>query len=692
MSCEAEQLKEVLLNRFKGTLPEDVKKFVALLENAFPSAFTEESSTEEVIDAEANKKAALALLKNRKPKAKLSVRYERSLGRISKAEARSVISGLSPSAEKLVKDGKVQFINSSELNELLSFSSGDINLGSRTREELLENYKFSIVGANARHSRNNNLQKAKDELAKGIKTSEEIRKETGWWVGSDGKMRYMLKTTPTLVSAEVKEGKYKLADLIDYKELFEEYPYLKNLPVTITRDSYDLQLGSYSPVDGVTVNLTRVEDTGGVDRLLDEKEVQETVNTLLLNTLGHETQHSIQFTEAFAGGANLDTVDSKRTEELKPKYSDLFDALNKLKDANKNMYDSLVHLYSKPGRVSEKVGIVNSDLGKVLVSYLGAAVGKDTKYLDRISDRLGIMLNGMYDLDSSSIERWSTFETYLESYGEEEARLVGEYWSGMPSEYASLKGKGFLDEKTKRNLDMHLVHAIQGVYIKKDNNMIGTSADSRTSYINVDAVTKDTVVGVFMHEVGVHAVVDMLNNKGKNEAVGVLLDKVVDLLNRGRNSTNSKVREFFERVEERLSKSKNSGSREETLAYIVEEAFNTVKSDNGFMFGEAITESLDRLSKLSPMLSTLLKELIELVQSAIGKFVPNLNVFKGINKDLDNAVNDINIAMDLEELVSIVSLGVDALAANSSIVGSNLSSDNAMVTLYNRIMNNQLCE
>ena len=733
MSCEAKELKEALLNSYGGKLPKDVQEFVNLLENTFPSAFEGEADVkeeidtkankkaarallakmnagkpkekvsppkteveveqEEVIDAEANKKAARALLAKRgTKKPKLSVRYENNLGRISKTDAKTIVSNLSPSAAKLVKEGKVQFINSNELNDLLSFSSGDINLGTRTREELLENYKFSIVGANARNSRNNNLRKAKEELARGVKTSEEIRRETGWWLGLDGKMRYMLKTTPTLVSSTLKEGKYKLVDLIKYDELFEEYPYLRNLPVVVTRDSYDLQLGVYSPIDGITVNLTRLEDVGGVDRLLEEEDIQEAVTALLLNTLGHETQHSIQFTEAFAGGANIDTVDNKMVEELKLKYTVLFDALNKLKDENKNMYDSLVHLYSKPGKVSEKTGIINSDLGKALVGYLNSSAGKDSKYLDMIGDRLSIMLNGMYDLDANSVERWSTFEAYLESYGEEEARAVGEYWSGMPSEYSGLNGKGFLSESTQRNLDMHLVHAIQGVYIKKDNNMIGTSADSKTSYINVDTVTKDTIVGVFMHEVGVHAVVDMLKNRNKNEAVGVLLDKAVDLLDRGRNSTNSKVREFFEKVDDRLSKSKNSGSREETLAYIVEEAFNTVKVDEGFIFGETITDSLNRLNKVSPVLTALLKELLELVRKSIDKFVPNLNKFKGFHKELDNVVNDVTIAMDLEELVSIVKLGVDALAANSNITGADLSSDKAMVTLYNKIMNKQLCE
>lgn len=206
--------------------------------------------------------------------------------------------------------------------------------------------KFSFAGDNALNADNKMLKKAK-EMYNDFESSETIRKETGWHLGTDGKWRFEIddsqmkvfasgdalfrKEHPeytrlqelydkfwngTITDAEQKEftdlnktwggelarlrtrlqrGNARLADIIQHDVLFENYPQLED--VRIKLGNLDRATGAYA-VNGSEIMI---------DEDLFRNEYQEAKRD---GTLIHEIQHAIQDIEGFAMGANFDMINA----------------------------------------------------------------------------------------------------------------------------------------------------------------------------------------------------------------------------------------------------------------------------------------------------------------------------------------------------------------------------------------------
>ena len=204
--------------------------------------------------------------------------------------------------------------------------------------------RFSFAGDNALNADNEMLKKAK-EMYDDFESSEAIRKETGWHLGTDGKWRFEIddsqmkvftsgdalfrKEHPeytrlqelydkfwngTITDAEQKEltdlnetwggerarlrtrlqrGNACLADIIQHDVLFENYPQLEDVRIKLV--DLDGATGAYA-VNGSEIMI---------DEDLFRNEYQEAKRN---GTLIHEIQHAIQNIEGFAMGANTDMI------------------------------------------------------------------------------------------------------------------------------------------------------------------------------------------------------------------------------------------------------------------------------------------------------------------------------------------------------------------------------------------------
>lgn len=192
------------------------------------------------------------------------------------------------------------------------------------------NIKFSFAGENALNRDNEYLKRAKAMELAG-ETSEDIRKETGWFRGLDGKWRFEIDDSKmevdtagkfhrnpdvsryqtlvekvyfmdTATDEEIQELRQldktlegvsiepkKLGDLINYPQLFEAYPDLEDIDIAYIKDD-GTKLGAYYPwMDGIALVRDLKFDKNKLKRVLI-----------------HEIQHAIQEREAFAKGSSTE--------------------------------------------------------------------------------------------------------------------------------------------------------------------------------------------------------------------------------------------------------------------------------------------------------------------------------------------------------------------------------------------------
>ena len=153
------------------------------------------------------------------------------------------------------------------------------------------NERASYAGPKAKTANLGLLSKAQKMLDNG-NDSETVRKETGWFKGYDGKWRFEIDDSDMTIS--IPSTKYpKVADIVDHPVLFEAYPELKEIYVTI----HDIESGrgSYSRVFG-DIEISR-------DLLNSPEELR--------SVLIHELQHAIQDKEGFARGASVEYWEKK---------------------------------------------------------------------------------------------------------------------------------------------------------------------------------------------------------------------------------------------------------------------------------------------------------------------------------------------------------------------------------------------
>lgn len=314
--------------------------------------------------------------------------------------------------------------------------------------------RFSFAGESALNADNKMLQKAK-EMYDDFESSEDIRKETGWHRGADGKWRFEIddsrmkvftdgdalfrKAHPEYVrlqdlyekfwkgdisDAEQKEltdlnetwgsekarlhtrllrGNAHLADIIQHDVLFENYPQLAEVTVKIgDLDGLNGANGAYV-VNGSEIRIDE-------DLFKDEYRTAKRDGTLV-----HEIQHAIQDIEQFAKGANLDTlsVAADRTEAKATTASYRYEA------ASDNLLDALEEAgyFDKYG---DDVDITSEDeLARIKNEYEGSD-SKIEKLVDEFEEQ-----RKQYDEvngKSRDLRNMSAKDFYKYAAGEVEAR------------------------------------------------------------------------------------------------------------------------------------------------------------------------------------------------------------------------------------------------------------------------------
>jgi len=224
------------------------------------------------------------------------------------------------------------------LNEFLQAVSVDLLSGEQLFEgaevkEMGDALQLQIIGENAQLSQEvkENLSVAK-AMEKNNMSPKEIRLATSWQKGTDGKWRYEIGDIEAKVKISnslfnyfskiikrargLKTNEALLSDFLNYPELFNSYPQLKNIKV-ILDDKISSTLGSFNPkTNTITLNTS--------ERSLDSLEIK--------GTLLHEVQHAIQKIEGFASGGSIALAENiilpKALKDKQERLDKLFEKFN----------------------------------------------------------------------------------------------------------------------------------------------------------------------------------------------------------------------------------------------------------------------------------------------------------------------------------------------------------------------------
>lgn len=127
---------------------------------------------------------------------------------------------------------------------------------------------------------------------------------TGWWKGSDGKMRYEISDEGMKLTKELTEGAQgKLKDFVDHPELYKAYPELGDINFTVTGKDFKYIGGFDSSSKTLAINPDKV--AAGKEGILD--------------VITHELQHAIQSKEGFATGITPENALKKALDSLASK-------------------------------------------------------------------------------------------------------------------------------------------------------------------------------------------------------------------------------------------------------------------------------------------------------------------------------------------------------------------------------------
>lgn len=276
--------------------------------------------------------------------------------------------------------------------------------------------KFSFAGEKAATADKSQLAIAQERLAKGD-DPEQIRKETGWHIGVDGKARFEIddsvaKLKPDgenardIVINGIPDGKtvVTVGDVLEHNNLLKAYPAIKDIEIQFTEEgkTHKGSLGN----DGEKTYLL-------VNKDLSRKELK--------STMLHELQHAIQEKEGFATGANTNQFKEKDiTDELvKPldrKILDLMDSNPEFGKLLRKKNREFIRLTDKYGKdfnwddVSER----DTDNYFEILDQL-SKFPENLQYIDLDQDRIGIL---------NRDNKLTPFDQYKRQAGETEARNV----------------------------------------------------------------------------------------------------------------------------------------------------------------------------------------------------------------------------------------------------------------------------
>ena len=140
-------------------------------------------------------------------------------------------------------------------------------VGRETKNTAEGGVKMSYAGLKAKTSDIGTLEQAQRLEDVGKASAEEIRQQTGWFRGMDGKWRFELDDSQMKIrDIDITSGETKLVEVLDHPALFKAYPQLKDITVSAfpsifrfgVNGSYNSERKEISFSDELLVN-TRVQ-------------------------------------------------------------------------------------------------------------------------------------------------------------------------------------------------------------------------------------------------------------------------------------------------------------------------------------------------------------------------------------------------------------------------------------------------
>lgn len=154
-------------------------------------------------------------------------------------------------------------------------------------------------------------------------------------------------------------------------------------------------------------------------------------------------------------------------------------------------------------------------------------------------------------------------------------------------------------------------HENKNILYSQDGNIQGFfDPATDTTYLVADALTADTINGVLVHEVGVHAWWRNAD-KATREALG---NRAAKLIEHGIEFGNERLKAFYSGVQSRLVEAKVVGNNEEAFAYLAEEAINEAKAGR---YALSDSRFIDAIAKVSTRLANLMSDAIAYLKSSM---------------------------------------------------------------------------
>lgn len=277
-----------------------------------------------------------------------------------------------------------------------------------------ENIYYQFAGERARTAALDELNRAKQLESDGV-DNEEIRQQTGWFKGADGKWRFEISDKNAKIKEsglqELNKGNsVRLEDILDHKDLYKAYPSLANIEVKIDESLTGTSTGAY-------VNGASAED---MTIYVRRGEAEDSFRKTLL----HEIQHDIQTIEGFARGGNTSTVSNDFLEKRNEKIQSERDAFweNKAKELLGKDAKEYLAVRKNSSVYSKKKGDADEKLGKLRREHYWE---DNTKKREKLEERI------------NKLE--AKHEEYSREYYKYSDMLAGKYYEIEEKIYDALK-------------------------------------------------------------------------------------------------------------------------------------------------------------------------------------------------------------------------------------------------------------
>lgn len=247
---------------------------------------------------------------------------------------------------------------------------------------------YQFAGEKAQTAALDKLDRAKQLEANGV-DNEEIRQQTGWFKGADGKWRFEISDK----DADFHEGynidkwkengtyfeglNFKLGKILKHDKLFSAYPELKDVNIEFENRRTD---------DGTLGSFVKAENKIYLSNQLNSKKA--------LSVIMHELQHVIQHKEGFASGGSLETKDvlEEKYKEIIEKYdySPEMQALERDLDRYEFLYDivNTLEVAENPQKIINKnwykEKVFGTPKGKYRKSFIEE---KAQQFIDEIKEK-----------------------------------------------------------------------------------------------------------------------------------------------------------------------------------------------------------------------------------------------------------------------------------------------------------------